>query len=179
MTTEPGTRRSGKSLRRAGVVLAAVLAVSGAASSIGAAPVRAQPNVAGIPTAPGTAGLTPQLALAYTFAARDAHTAGVPLWITSGKRSRAEQQALWRDGIAQYGSPGAARRWVLPPDESTHVTGEAIDVAPRAGAAWLERNGNRWGLCRVYDNEWWHFELATVPGQTCPPRLPDASRRHR
>jgi D-alanyl-D-alanine dipeptidase len=66
---------------------------------------------------------------------------------------------------------------VLPPEESTHVTGRAVDIAPREGAAWLEANGNRWGLCRTFDNEWWHFELQTLPGTPCPPRLPDAGHR--
>lgn len=71
----------------------------------------------------------------------------------------------------------AARRWVLPPDDSTHVTGRAIDVGPRAGAAWLQTNGVRWGLCRTFDNEWWHFELVAVPGTRCPRPAPDAGRR--
>ncbi|MFC9994866.1 M15 family metallopeptidase [Nocardia sp. NPDC127526] len=124
-----------------------------------------------------TDGLNPWLSLAYSLAAQEAHAAGVPLWIVSGYRTPAEQQAMWDDGIATYGSPDEARRWVLPPGESTHVTGEAIDVGPRAGAQWLEDNGNRWGLCRTYDNEWWHFEIATIPGFPCPPRVPDASGR--
>lgn len=124
-----------------------------------------------------TDGLDPLLATAYDMAAAEAHAQGVPLSITSGYRSPGEQQAMWENGIATYGSPDAARRWVLPPEESTHVTGQAIDVGPQAGAAWLEANGNRWGLCRMYDNEWWHFEIATLPGAVCPPRLPDASQR--
>lgn len=139
----------------------------------------ARAQLLGFPLARGTAGLTTELAVAYTLAERAAHGAGVPLSINSGKRSRAEQAALWREGIATYGSAAAARRWVLPPNESTHVTGRAIDVAPRAGAAWLQRNGYRYGLCRTFDNEWWHFELATVPGTPCPPRVPDASVRRR
>jgi D-alanyl-D-alanine dipeptidase len=57
------------------------------------------------------------------------------------------------------------------------VSGQAIDVGPRAGAQWLETNGNRWGLCRIYENEWWHFELATVPSMVCPPLRADASER--
>ncbi|MFE4462330.1 D-alanyl-D-alanine carboxypeptidase family protein, partial [Nocardia tengchongensis] len=94
-----------------------------------------------------------------------------------GYRTPAEQEALWEDGLQTYGSPEAARRWVLPPSESTHVTGQAIDVGPREGAQWLEDNGSHWGLCRMYDNEWWHFELATAPDTACPLRLPDASDR--
>ncbi|WP_442790083.1 M15 family metallopeptidase [Nocardia sp. CDC160] len=133
----------------------------------------------GTPTfiAGGTTGLDPGLAAAYDAAAAAASAAGVTLWITSGYRTWAEQEALWEDGIQTYGSPEAARRWVLPPNESTHVTGQAIDVGPREGAQWLEDNGTHWGLCRMYDNEWWHFELATYPDGPCPSRLPDASMR--
>ncbi|WP_228834421.1 M15 family metallopeptidase [Nocardia abscessus] len=127
-------------------------------------------------SATGTEGLDPALALAYTLAEREARSQGVPLSITSGYRTPAEQQALWEDGVATYG-PDDARRWVLPPEESTHVSGQAIDVGPQQGARWLEANGNRWGLCRTFENEWWHFELATVPGTNCPPMKPDASVR--
>lgn len=127
--------------------------------------------------APGTAGLDPVLATAYTEAATAAHAQGVPLSITSGRRSVAEQRRLWRTAIATYGSPAAARRWVLPPEESTHVTGHAIDVGPRQGAAWLQTQGYRWGLCRTFVNEWWHFEVVTIPGTTCPAMWPDAAAR--
>ncbi|MFT3715087.1 MAG: M15 family metallopeptidase [Gordonia sp. (in: high G+C Gram-positive bacteria)] len=163
----------------------AVVAVAAAAATgtlVAAAPAHAdkgRANLLGIPLAPGTAGLTPQLATAYTLAANDAHAQGVPLSINSGKRSVAEQQQLWREGLATYGSPQETRRWVLPPRDSTHVSGEAIDVKPARGAAWLQRNGNRYGLCRPFDNEWWHFELLTFPGGACPKRIPDASYRPR
>ena len=156
---------------------AALMVASLCAPPAVAAPETARQHVLGVPLAPGTAGLTPQLGIAYTLAHREARAAGVPLRVNSGKRSRAEQARLWRQGIAQYGSAAKARRWVLPPAESTHVTGEAVDIGPRAGAAWLQANGIRWGLCRTFDNEWWHFELVAVPGTRCPPRLPDASRR--
>ncbi|MGV9709961.1 M15 family metallopeptidase [Gordonia sp. NPDC003424] len=127
--------------------------------------------------APGTQGLSPVLATAYDRASRSARAAGVAMWITSGKRSVAEQRQLWRQALATYGSPGVARRWVLPPNESTHVSGHAIDVGPRSGALWLERNGFRWGLCRTFANEWWHFEVVTVPGTPCPPMWPNAAVR--
>lgn len=178
----PGSNTTGTgSVRpRFFVVLALVLAI--AVSTIGAPQARALPATArgdifGVKLAPGTAGLTPDLAIAYTMAKDSARVAGVNLYINSGKRSRREQNALWQQGIATYGSPQAARRWVLPPWESTHVTGEAIDVGPRAGATWLQANGIRWGLCRTFTNEWWHFERVAIPGTHCPRRLPDASYR--
>lgn len=128
-------------------------------------------------SAAGTEGLDPALAAAYTLAEQQAHAEDVPLSVTSGYRTYEQQQWLWQDGLATYGSPDEARRWVLPPEESTHVSGHAVDVGPQVGAQWLEANGNRWGLCRTFDNEWWHFELATAPGAPCPPRVPDASQR--
>ncbi|WP_153348689.1 M15 family metallopeptidase [Nocardia aurantia] len=136
-----------------------------------------EPAVGPAAGADGIGGLDPVLAGAYTLAEQQAHAEGVPLWINSGYRTPAEQEQLWEDGIATYGSPGAARRWVLPPEESTHVQGRAVDVAPQEGANWLEANGNRWGLCRTYENEWWHFEVATAPGAPCPAMLPDAGDR--
>lgn len=152
----------------------AVAVVVGVAPGAGAVP-EDQREVAAF--AAGTEGLNRPLAVAYTLAEDAAQDAGVPLVINSGYRTYAEQQALWEDGIATYGSPEAARRWVLPPEESTHVAGKAIDVGPPEGARWLEVNGNRWGLCRTYLNEGWHFELRTAPGAACPPMLPDASER--
>jgi len=158
------------------LVAVAVLIGLGAALPATAAAAPAA-NVLGVRLAPDTAGLTPQLAIAYTVARSDAQRAGVGMHITSGKRSWAEQTRMWRDGVRRYGSAAEASRWVLPPSRSTHVTGHAIDVGARRGAAWLERYGFRYGLCRTFDNEWWHFELTTMPGARCGPRVPDASRR--
>jgi D-alanyl-D-alanine carboxypeptidase len=159
--------------------LAAALGLAGAAAAPLLATAEPGPATAHAPVVlasnDSTAGLDPALAQAYLAAQADASRAGVTLWITSGARSPEQQRAMWEDGLATHGSPEAARRWVLPPEESKHVSGDAIDVGPAAGAQWLEQNGSRYGLCRIYDNEWWHFELATAPGGTCPPRLPNAS----
>lgn len=125
----------------------------------------------------GTAGLDPMLAGAYLLAQEQAQADGVPLSITSGYRSPGEQQQLWEDALHTYGDPDTARQWVLPPEQSTHVQGRAIDVGPPSGAAWLEANGSRWGLCRSYANEWWHFEMSTYPGGVCPPPVADATER--
>ncbi|MCX5045768.1 M15 family metallopeptidase [Aldersonia sp. NBC_00410] len=122
-------------------------------------------------------GLDPVLDAAYARASEAARSEGVALSITSGGRTPAEQERLWRDALATYGSPEAARRRVLPPNESTHVGGHAVDVGPPEGAAWLEANGLRWGLCRTFANEWWHFEVATTPGLPCPPMWSDAAVR--
>ncbi|MFQ6392722.1 M15 family metallopeptidase [Nocardia sp. KC 131] len=155
-------------------VLPAIVATAIASPSATAAPVDQQVATG---SSIGTEGLEPGLALAYTMAQNQAEAEGVDLSITSGYRTPEQQEELWLDGLRTYGSPDVARRWVLPPAESTHVSGKAIDVGPRGGAQWLEVNGNQWGLCRMYENEWWHFELATLPGTACPPLRADASER--
>jgi LAS superfamily LD-carboxypeptidase LdcB len=124
---------------------------------------------------PGMEGLQPALARAFTSARVAALAAGLDLRINSGFRTAATQQRLYDDAVAKYGSPAKARLWVLPPAESDHVKGLAIDVAPAAGASWLEKHGVSYGLCRRYVNEWWHFELlAPAAGQPCPAMEPYA-----
>lgn len=94
---------------------------------------------------------------------------GVDLRVTSGWRSARQQQQLFDAAVATYGSAERAHHWVLPPAESAHVRGLAVDVGPSAGARWLERHGVHFGLCRRYGNESWHFErLAPARGARCP-----------
>jgi hypothetical protein len=45
----------------------------------------------------------------------------------------------------------------------------------QSGAQWLEVNGYKFGLCRVYENEWWHFEPLVAPGQQCPALVANAT----
>ncbi len=114
--------------------------------------------------------LTPAVRRALDRASKDAAAQSISLQVTSGWRSPAKQQRLFDEAITKYGSPQKARRWVLPPEESEHVKGRAVDVAPRSAARWLEQHGVRYGLCRRYANEPWHFELlAPHRGQPCPP----------
>jgi D-alanyl-D-alanine carboxypeptidase len=139
----------------------------GAASVIDAATPAQQPSEAGP--------IDPALSRSLGKAQIAARAAGLDLQVTSGFRSAATQQRLYDLAIAKYGSPVRARRWVLPPAESAHVKGMAVDVGPPAAAAWLEKHGVRYGLCRRYVNEGWHFErLAPAIGQPCPPMEPYA-----
>jgi D-alanyl-D-alanine carboxypeptidase len=119
---------------------------------------------------PGVARLDPALLGALRRAATDA---GIRFAVDSGWRSKAYQAQLLRDAVAKYGSQAEAARWVATPDTSAHVSGDAVDLAP-AAAAWLSRNGARYGLCRVYANEPWHFELRRDP---CPPMYADPTTR--
>ncbi|GAA0941906.1 hypothetical protein GCM10009554_33900 [Kribbella koreensis] len=123
-------------------------------------------------------GLAPVLRGRLRKAMADAHAAGIPMRINSGRRSAAKQQRLFDDAIKKYGSYKAATRWVLPPDKSEHVQGRAVDIAPQSAMAWLERVGWKYGICRIYDNEPWHFEALRSPGKKCPP-LQDSSPAER
>lgn len=118
--------------------------------------------------------LDPRLASAIGDAQAQAAQDGVELTVTSGLRTAAEQDALYAEAVDEHGADDAPR-WVLPADRSPHVRGRAVDVGPVEGREWLVENGARWGLCQVYDNEPWHFELRTEPGGECPERMPDAS----
>ena len=121
--------------------------------------------------------LHPLLATRFTVAQSFARADGVELSLTSGFRSLTRQQMLFDREVAIRGSESEAAKWVLPPKFSNHPRGLAIDVNypyGRAEALWLERNGYRFGLCRVYANEWWHFEGVIAPGQACPEPAPNA-----
>lgn len=122
---------------------------------------------------PAITGLDDELRTAVQDAARDATADGVDLHVASGWRSAAYQQALFDAAVEEYGSPEAAREWVLRPDESSHVTGDAVDVGPTDAMYWLSRYGSDYGLCQTYGNEMWHYELAVERGGQCPPPAAD------
>lgn len=122
--------------------------------------------------------LDPDLRAAVEEARAAARADGVTIEITSGWRSRAHQARLFEDAVRKYGSEEEARRYVSPPDTSAHVTGDAVDIGPTSADEWLSRNGAAYGLCQVFANEVWHFELATTPGGRCPPMYPDSSYRN-
>lgn len=121
--------------------------------------------------------LHPLLLTRFSVAQSFARADGVELSLTSGFRSLSRQQLLLDREVVIRGSESEAAKWVLPPKFSHHPRGLAIDVNypdGRAEALWLERNGSRFGLCRVYANEWWHFEGVIAPGQACPEPAPNA-----
>jgi LAS superfamily LD-carboxypeptidase LdcB len=126
-------------------------------------------------TAPKT--LNSTLEIRFLSAQAAAKKEDVSLQITSGYRTLARQNKLFKDAIKKYGSYKEAARWVSPPEISHHPRGLAIDVNypndPKA-AKWLEVNGYKFGLCRVFKNEWWHFEGNIAPGWKCPKLLKDA-----
>jgi hypothetical protein len=122
---------------------------------------------------PGVAKLDPALLGALRQAATGAKDDGVAFIVDSGWRSPAYQERLLEDAIAEYGSAQEAARWVASPDTSAHVSGDAIDLG-RDAAAWLAAHGAAYGLCQVYGNESWHYELRPeAVDHGCPPTYAD------
>jgi D-alanyl-D-alanine carboxypeptidase len=125
---------------------------------------------------PGVARLDPALLRALRSAATDAANDGVEFVVDSGWRSPAYQEQLLREAVSKYGSEAEARRWVATAGTSAHVSGDAVDIGPSAAAAWLSSHGRAYGLCRVYGNEPWHYELrAAAATQGCPAMYADPS----
>jgi D-alanyl-D-alanine carboxypeptidase len=108
---------------------------------------------------PGVANLDPALSAALRQAATDAAGAGVELLVDSGWRSPEYQEQLLQEAISKYGSEQEAARWVATPNTSAHVSGDAVDIGPSDATAWLSAHGAEYGLCQIYGNEPWHYEL--------------------
>jgi len=140
-------------------------------STAGAVPDRATVFDNGLPA---VANLDPALLDALRNAAADASEDGVALHLNSGWRSPAYQERLLREAVSEYGSEQEAARWVATADTSPHVSGDAVDVGPFVATEWLSENGAGYGLCQIYGNEPWHFELRPeAVDHGCPPTYAD------
>jgi LAS superfamily LD-carboxypeptidase LdcB len=123
---------------------------------------------------PAVANLDPDLLGALRQAAADAADDEVEIFVNSGWRSPEYQEQLLREAISEYGSEEEASRWVATPDTSAHVSGDAVDIAPSDAAAWLSEHGAGYGLCQIYSNEPWHYELRLEALEDgCPPMYGD------
>jgi len=110
---------------------------------------------------PGVANLDPALLQALREAATDAAGNDIRFSVNSGWRSPEYQNQLLREAVSKYGSEKEAARWVATADTSPHVSGNAIDLGPSDATAWLSEHGAEYGLCQIYRNEPWHYELRT------------------
>jgi D-alanyl-D-alanine carboxypeptidase len=123
---------------------------------------------------PGVAKLNSDLLGALRRAASGAADDGVQFSVDSGWRSPEYQGRLLREAISKYGSEAEATRWVATPNTSAHVKGDAVDIGPSAAAAWLSEHGAAYGLCQIYANEPWHYELRPEAGDHgCPAMYAD------
>ena len=108
---------------------------------------------------PGVANLDPALLGARRQAATVAADGGVEFVVDSGWRSPEYQEQLLREAVLKYGSDEEAARWVATAETSAHVSGDAVDIGHVDATAWLSDHGADYGLCQIYGNEPWHFEL--------------------
>jgi zinc D-Ala-D-Ala carboxypeptidase len=123
---------------------------------------------------PGVANLDSDLLGALRQAATDAAGDGVVFFVDSGWRSPEYQEQLLHEAVSKYGSEEEAARWVASPNTSAHVSGDAVDIGHVDATAWLSEHGADYGLCQVYGNEPWHYELRPEAGDHgCPPTYAD------
>jgi len=123
---------------------------------------------------PGVANLDPALLFALRRAATDAASDGVEFFVDSGWRSVEYQERLLHEAVSKYGSQEEAARWVATPDKSAHVSGDAVDIGHSDARAWLSEYGAAYGLCQIYGNEPWHYELRPEAGDHgCPAMYAD------
>jgi len=126
---------------------------------------------------PRVANLDPDLLGALRQAATDAAGDGVELVVNSGWRSPEYQEQLLLEAVSEYGSEEEAARWVATPETSPHVSGDAVDVGPSDATAWLSEHGAAYGLCQIYGNEPWHYELRPdAIDNGCPLMYPDPTQ---
>jgi zinc D-Ala-D-Ala carboxypeptidase len=125
---------------------------------------------------PGVANLDSALLGALRQAATDAADDGVEFVVDSGWRSPEYQEQLLHEALLKYGSEKEAARWVATPNTSAHVSGDAVDIGPFNATAWLSKHGAEYGLCQIYSNEPWHYELhPEAIDHGCPPMYADAT----
>jgi D-alanyl-D-alanine carboxypeptidase len=123
---------------------------------------------------PAVANLDPGLLDALREAATDAAGGGVEFFVNSGWRSPEYQEQLLREAVSEYGSEEEAARWVATAETSPHVSGDAVDIEPSGATAWLSEHGAEYGLCQIYGNEPWHYELRPdAVDHGCPPMYAD------
>ena len=123
---------------------------------------------------PAVTRLNPELLDALRRAATDAEADGVAFEVNSGWRSPEYQSSLLRAAVDDYGSEEEAARWVATAQTSAHVSGDAVDIGPLTATDWLAQHGAQYGLCQIYGNESWHYELRPDAVTTgCPPAYSD------
>ncbi|MDQ3866118.1 MAG: M15 family metallopeptidase [Actinomycetota bacterium] len=129
---------------------------------------------------PAVANLDRALLGALRQAATDAAGDGVEFNVDSGWRSPEYQEQLLDEAISKYGSEEEAARWVATPNTSAHVSGDAVDIGHSDATAWLSEHGAEYGLCQIYGNEPWHYELRPEAiDHGCPPMYADPTHAPR
>ena len=126
---------------------------------------------------PAVANLDAELVEALRQAATQAAGDGVEFIVNSGWRSPEYQEQLFHEAVSEYGSRDEAVRWVATPATSPHVSGDAVDIGHDDATAWLSEHGAGYGLCQIYANEPWHYELRPEAVEHgCPATYADPSQ---
>jgi D-alanyl-D-alanine carboxypeptidase len=126
---------------------------------------------------PAVSKLDSALLDALRRAATDAGDDGVGFVVNSGWRSPVFQERLLQEAISKYGSEEEAAKWVATPETSPHVSGDAVDIGPTDASAWLSQHGAAYGLCQIYGNEPWHYELRSgAADDGCPAMYTDPTQ---
>ncbi|MEV0113107.1 M15 family metallopeptidase [Streptomyces sp. NPDC050844] len=128
-------------------------------------------------SSPAVTNLDPGLLKALRQAATAAADDGVEFHVNSGWRSPEHQNQLLREAVSKYGSQEEAARWVATAETSPHVSGDAVDIGRSDATAWLSEHGAEYGLCQIYKNEPWHYELRTdAIDRGCPRMYADPTQ---
>lgn len=125
-----------------------------------------------------TVGVDDKLAVPAGLAYNRARAAGAPAGITSSHRDPVYQAYLRAQWLA--GVPGF--NFALPPDQSTHCMGLAIDVPGKPNAlntpkGWFTKHGKKFGFYPVA-NEDWHFEYRATQDPSKPKKENDMPGRN-
>jgi hypothetical protein len=63
----------------------------------------------------------------------------------------------------------------IPPD--ARPGGDAVDIGPSDATAWQSEQGDHYGLCQIYGNEPWHYELVPeADDDSCPAMCADPTQ---
>ncbi len=126
---------------------------------------------------PGVANIDPALLGALRRAGTDAADDGLEFVVDSGWRSPEYQEQLLHEAVSKFGSEEEAARWVAAPNTSAHVSGDAVDIGHSDATGWLSEHGAEYGLCQIYGNEPWHYELRPEAiDHGCPPLYADPTQ---
>jgi hypothetical protein len=143
-------------LTAADVEASAVAEAAAPVSGIGAAPRMASGGGYGGPLVYRNGeGMRPDVAAAFDRMAAAAAGDGLPLVVSSGFRSDAEQAALF----AAHPDP----TWVAPPGKSLHRCATELDLGPETAYGWLAANAARFGFVQRYSWEAWHYGYDRPP----------------
>ncbi|UYM07473.1 M15 family metallopeptidase [Solicola gregarius] len=190
-TARTGARRARSLILATVVAIAAILVgVLGhplwtASSSLASLPTPAEPRErleGAVPDGvtvfddefPAVTNIEPDLLSALRQAASDAADDEIEFYVNSGWRTPAYQDQLLQEAVSEYGSEEEAARWVATAETSPHVSGDAVDIGDDDATAWLSEYGAAYGLCQIYANEPWHYELRPEASENgCPPPYAD------